>query len=721
MIRLALRGGVVRLSDFAGSGLLILITGVIEPRMISMFAIPLALIWVVTSFRLKKAYPDILIQSLKTNRNNWKQMEDDQIQLLAKDRHAFQFFQKGLAVQSNETALLCAEIIARSRPDLLAESLLPLIAKKTLEVRKKWLDLLTSENIGTHLPNMYELAGSAALDSLPYWLETLNRIDPNESGRFMENYLSHPDLRVKAEAFTGACLNCNLEKHDEYRRRINQWLNDDESHVRLALKVLSKTGDLFYSRKMIDIFLHTRDPDLKAWSLESLSKMNHEQVVSFAVQASSDSSNRVRMASLNAISSVEPQAPAEMILKFLTDFDEGVRSEAFRILSGRGRVITPVLLRALAGHSHVLQEQVIQLLKLIGVPHVDLSRFVLEQLKRACHYLSCMHAFPGDIHDGAMFLLNRCLADRYQEIIEIVLRVLGIIEFNDRMRIILQAVQSGKRKDIDNAIEALESALHTDLRYALIPLLEDKPLLDRLTASCRAMRIEPVFFTSIDQVFDLLLHEDGESWIKALCLYAAGENQVFKIDSSRIRRLAEDSDPIIFEAVAWLQADIEKLKIHDKSRQPSELVNKTIYLGNNLLFQGLKTKELLSVARACRLLAFKQGDVILHEKTKALGVYIQCKGNMAFKLKSLNNYHARIEADLLSKGLAGEMQWIDNQDQLYTVKGETDCLVLEIPGEKFSMLLVEYPGLVLTLCRFYSHRNRMYQQVISKRKPGARK
>ncbi|MBU0464566.1 MAG: hypothetical protein KKE12_13360 [Proteobacteria bacterium] len=117
MIRLVLRGSVVRAADFAGSGFLTLTRGVIKPRMLSLVALPFALIWVVTSFRLKKAYPGILIQSIKENQMDWKQMEDDQLQLIAKDKLITQTFQQGLASKDGKVALLCGEFLYRTQPD----------------------------------------------------------------------------------------------------------------------------------------------------------------------------------------------------------------------------------------------------------------------------------------------------------------------------------------------------------------------------------------------------------------------------------------------------------------------------------------------------------------------------------------------------------------------------------------------------------------------------
>ena len=194
---------------------------------------------------------------------------------------------------------------------------------------------------------------------------------------------------------------------------------------------------------------------------------------------------------------------------------------------------------------------------------------------------------------------------------------------------------------------------------------------------------------------------------------AAAEINDFKIDSNIIADLVKNTESSVCEAAAWFQSCVEQPEINDKSMQTSELVSKTIYLGSNPLFQGLKIKELMSAAGSCRLVALAPGEIILHEKTKALGLYIHCSGKLVFEYRLMTDPDDQIAADLFSKGLAGEMQWIDDQDQLYTVKAETACLVLEISGEKFSMLLDDYPLLVLGLCKIYSQRIRNYQQVLS--------
>jgi len=712
MIRLVLRGSVVRAADFAGSGFLTLIRGVVEPRMLSLVALPFALIWVVTSFRLKKAYPGILLQSIKENQMDWKQMEDDQLQLIAKDKLITQTFQQGLASKDGKVALLCGEFLSRTQPDQWVEHLLSVIAQKEPGMQKQLLDFLTPENIGSHRPRMYELARSVPLEALPYWLEALTRIDPSESGPFMEEFLFHPDDRVKAEAFTGSCLSCNLDHREAYWQRINEWLAGDRSLVRLAVKVLAKTGDSVYSRELEEIFSQTEEPDLKAWALEGLSKMNHDRIISLSILGSTDTSYQVRRASLRALSAVEPEVSPELLMAFLKDVDSHIRSEASQILAKKGEQIIPVLLKGLAQPSRSLKEEIVLLLDRIGVPKADLSRFVLDQLKLACHYLSFVNVLENYKQGDSMGLFKNGLKEKHQEIIEIVLRVMGVIEFGDQMRVILRAVQSGKQKDIDIVIEVLGNAIHSDLRHALIPLLENTPITERLTASCKALGIHPVILTSFEQVF-ALISEDADTALKALCLYASGENQELNINTHAIRRFLNDPDSMVREAAEWVIHRRENNGSTQLSQNAPGLVEKIMCLEKKFLFKGLKTCELLPIARLCRSVTCQAGEILFQKNQKATDIYLLYQGELAGEY-GFTADPATVAFDLLLNEFAGEMQWIDGDVQLYTLKAKTVSFLLEMAGKDFCRIMEEFPLVVLNLCRIYSGQLRVYHQIVSK-------
>ena len=116
MVRVILRGGVIRLSDFAGSGILILASGLIEPRRLSWIAIPLALVWVVTSFRFRRDYPTILVKFLSERQFDPEPMDDEKLQMVAGRRESSERLRLGLASGDDKLVMHSAQVLARLRP-----------------------------------------------------------------------------------------------------------------------------------------------------------------------------------------------------------------------------------------------------------------------------------------------------------------------------------------------------------------------------------------------------------------------------------------------------------------------------------------------------------------------------------------------------------------------------------------------------------------------------
>jgi len=440
--------------------------------------------------------------------------------------------------------------------------------------------------------------------------------------------------------------------------------------------------------------------------------MNHDKIRSLSILGRTDVSSQVRMASLRALSGSVPEVSPELLMAFLKDSDSRIRLEASQILAKKGEHIIPVLLKGLAQPSRSLKEEIVLLLDRMGVPKADLSRFVLDQLKQACHYLAVVNSLENYKQGDAMSLFKNSLMEKHQEIIEIVLRVLGIIEFGDQMRVILRAVQSGKQKDIDIVIEVLGNSIHSDLRHALIPLLENTPIKERLSASCKAMGINPVILTSFEQVF-VLISEDADTALKALCLYASGENQEVNINENAIRRFLDDPNSMIREAAGWVISRRENHGSSAQSQTAPDLVEKIICLGKKSLFQGLKTRELLPIARLCSPVTFQAGEIIFHENQETTDIYFLYQGDIAAEYGLIED-QTMVPFDLLSKEFAGEMHWIDGGVQLYTLKAKTGSFFLKMAGKDFCRIMEELPVVVLNLCRNYSRQLRIYHQIISK-------
>jgi len=715
MIRLMLRGGVVRAADFAGSGLLVLVGGIIDPRLLSLVALPFALVWLVTAFRLKTAYPHILIRFLKEDQTDFKQMGDDQLEILSRDAGARQFFETGLASGEERTVRLCAAVLSRTAPAALPEMLLTIIADQDPAIQEILLQCLDHDTAYGHRDTLYALAAKAPPQIQAAWLETLVRIDPDGCGAFMAGYLNHPDERVRAEAYTGACLTCTMDHLDTYRQKITEWMSGDPFHQRLALKILAGTGDRLFAEKMETAFLTSPDPASRAFALTGLAEMPHDRTRSFIRQARKDVSPLVRAAALSVCTAGRVDISPADVIDFLADSEPEIRLQAAACLSRQGSDIAPAVLRAMAGPSAVLRQEAAGLLKRIGVPESLLSRTILDLLADSCRFLSCADALTGASPDSATGLLRDCLREKHMEMIEISLRIMGITAFDDRMRVILRAVQSGKRRDIDNVIEALEGELHYNLRNALIPLLQAGPVRPRLSRAYRALKMDPLFPDSFKTVLPALAGRDEDPAVALLCIFATVEHPASDTDPTIMRFPGMDpaipamNDPAgafcLFGRPAGVLPDIPEIP---------GIVRDILCLKAHLLFSGLSTRDLLTVARQCTIKTLDKGQALALPGRSAPGVALFCEDGFMSDgpcIPAMDRH--RFPRDTC--GFAGEMPWIDGQPEIYTVTAKDRSRVFEIPGNDFLQILQDCPLTALNLCRFYCREIRACQNVLAHR------
>ena len=146
LVRVVLRGNVVRAADFSGSALLLVTTGLLAPHSLSLVAVPLVMIWLFTNLRIKKTYSPMLLQSLAERQLDWKAMEDMDFRAWFQDPESRKCILEGLASQNPDVTIACGEILARARPKGWTEAILVAVEKTTPRVQGVLLNLLPKED-----------------------------------------------------------------------------------------------------------------------------------------------------------------------------------------------------------------------------------------------------------------------------------------------------------------------------------------------------------------------------------------------------------------------------------------------------------------------------------------------------------------------------------------------------------------------------------------------
>jgi len=707
LIRVFLRGPVVRMSDFTGSGLLILIKGLLDPRWLSIVAAPLTIIWLFTNIRLKKAYPSILLQTLADKHVDWSNLEDVNLEVMLKDKRLLNNLKEKIAHATPEIAGFYAEILAAAKPPGWADTVVNALSTQPSKTQKQMLDLLVPEDAGPVVEKLVFLTRSVSPELLSYLLETLARIAPQRCSSVMEKFLDHSDPRVQIEALSGFYLGKDPRNLPIFRSRLNNLLNGNESQLQMGIEILGKTGDNAFADILLG-FSAGEDPKLKAWAISGLIKMTHKEVVGIVQASLEDTSPQVRSAAIEAAGVLKNDIPVQMLIKCLSDPDPDIRSRVARLIKQREKDALPDLLSALHLAPRVQKNEVLALLDYIGVPAVMLSSFIVKELKAAYGCLEQVKILESGPMTPALALCRDHLMEKQNESIEIVLRSLGSTVFGDRIKLIIRAIQSEEKRDVDNAIEALESSLHSDIRRLFIPLLDEGTIEEKLAVARKLLGDDLPMAASLGEILKELA-EDPDPMIKVLSLYALGESPQDDSLVPEIQRYAHSKNHLVKEAAEWaLDALAAGVYTKTPSTASPSMVGKIRWIRQIPLFATLHVHELVTLASMMVVQQYSKNDVVIREGMPCDCLYLIFEGRVSLITGSKTDRQKVLEC-IGEKRFFGELAIIDGKNHPYTAKVEADSQILMLKAGDFWFLLKSSPVVSLNLCKLLIQRIRDYQ------------
>ena len=569
------------------------------------------------------------------------------------------------------------------------------------------LDLLVTEDTKSALDKLILLTRSASPELLSVLLETLARIAPQKCSSVTEAFLDHSNRRVQIEALSGCYIGKDPQNLPIFRNRLNNLLNGDESDLRMGVEILSKTGDNAFSDILLELSAG-ENPELKAWAISGLSKMKHEAVVDIVQASFEDTSPQVRKAAVEAIGVLGNNIPVRMLINRLTDSDLSIRAQAALLIKQREKDALPDLLSALRLPSRVLKNEVLALLDDIGVPAVMLSSFIVNELKTAYGCLAQVKILESGPLSPAIALCRDHLLEKQNEIIEIVLRGLGSTVFGDRMRLIIRAIQSGEKRDSDNAIEALESSLHSDIRRLLVPLLGEGTMEEKLAVARERLKDDLTIASSLGEILKELAG-DLDPMIQVLGLYALGESAQDDSLLPEIRRYANSGNQMVKEAARWAQ-DTFKAGVSTKNRSTasSPMVEKIRWIRQIPLFTNLRVQELFTIVSMMAVQRYSKNDVVVRQDMPYDCLYLIFEGQVSLITGDETDRKKVVEC-IGKNRFFGELAIIDGRNHPYTVKVESDTQILMLKADDFSLLLKNSPTVTLNLCKVFSEKIRDYQ------------
>jgi len=705
MVRVFLRGTVVRASDMAGSGLLMAIKGIIPPQLLSLVAAPLVLLWILTSFMIRRNYPRMLVKVLLERQIDWERLEQIDLKAVAQDARSLEALRSGLKDSREEVASLCAEILALVRPPGWARWVVEALPGRPRALQHALLaSLQRDETAKEVIPLMENMALTADPDLLSELLEAMNRLAPESCYGIFKQHLNHREAKVRIQAMAGILAGRDQEGILECRRLLKELMDSGQiSQVKVALEVLARSADPNFARDLYH-WAGCEDPELRSLALRGLARSCDPELLAMARQAIRDPNAVVRRAAAEMMASCAEKVPLAGWLDLLGDEDPQVRSWARQAVKGNAEAARE-LIRALASPSRRLRQEALLLLDEMEAKPVEVSQFVKEQIERAYRMIAAALAVKAHGEGICAQLLSQHLLETSRGVQETVLRVLSVQGGGEGMQVLLRALGSTDRREVEDALEALESFLHPGVRKLLIPLLDNIPLEEKLAAARKSLKIPDPRRISQQELAELLIAEE-DSVSRALAIYYFGEIRLQPMGENMLEALLQDKDPLVSEAYlrfsqAHFQSSSGELGEHFLS-----LIEKADYARKVPIFSSLLVRDLFAVAGIMLERSCAPGEVVVKEGEPGDALYLVVKGEFQV-LKSMGDGEPVPIAKIGSLEFFGEMALFDHGPRSATVKADSQGgLLLRLEGEAFHRLMAEHPGIPIAICAELSRRMR---------------
>lgn len=708
LVRPFLRGTVVRVALFFGSGLVLLSTHLFHPRYLSLVALPFVLMWILGPVLLKRRYASILLDLVKRDQLDIRSMEEKDIGQLFRDRRIQEQLSRDFQRAEERDVVWYAHLLRRSHVKGTDALIMRRLPELPPERQIALIEILAHPPDPEEMFFLKHLAEEGPAERTLAVLNFANRF-PSETWLFLDRtrYLHHPDPRVRASALAG------LFKltPQAYAPTIERWLASSIPNLRLAAVLAAgETGNRAFAPALVSILRQTDHPDLLAAIIKALDVIGLKDLNDTVGPFMTHPHEKVRQAAVASFH-IFDKSSLTTAMALLADRDAQVRHAALERIAEATFVDGKTLITALQRPDRNMRHAVFELIERLDIKNLDIYRFAQGRIEGAYKYLAEQQAVARLPATPARDLLSHHLHEQSQELVKEVLRVLEYTDPSGRMRIVHQGLSSGNARQRANSQEALNDLL--DRRLATILL----PLVDRENPG-QALK-------SVQGRIDLLVFEDNASllrhllsrdeWLTVLLTLAslAGEKEL-TVDRAQLHKLENHDNLHVRQQACRLLAggqsgtSAEELPMAPEHSLPDVLLR----LKRIEIFESLTISQLAAIAAVTEEIDFDENATVINEGDEGDTLYLVLEGKVAVIKRQ---GETEVELDQIEAGdYFGEMA-LFGVPRTATIRTLTPCRMLYLHKHAFDEMVKEYPQIALEICKVLSKRIRTLHQFIANR------
>ncbi len=534
MIRPFLRGTIVRIGLFLGSGLILLSDTLFHPRYLSLVALPFVIAWVVAPFVLKRRYAGILLDLVSDNRVDFRSLNSSELGQVFRDKKIQENLVRRFQGSSGENRLWYGQLLRSiSYSGLDAQLLTALREEQDIQTRIGLIELLSKASGPAAVESFTELIEQGTPELVVALIDAGHRISAEIFAPFNRRiYEMSLPLDVKAHA-VGSLYTVDPAR---YGPVIGAWLTSEEADsLRAGIIATGVCRDIRFAERLKTLLLTSDDATLLL-VLESLRTINMAGLNPLVVLRLWDPDPRMRRAVLQ-VYQIEDEGALKNVIPLLGDESEAIAGLAREKIRTADYQNSLRLVKSLSLPQKKVRESLFGLLSDMAIKDLDVFRFVQLQA-HTCYQLTAQAQGIRQFSDGALQeLLAVHLDERVWFTLQTTLRVLAAQDQSGRMQTIAKSIFSSDKRQRSNSLEAMDDILDKSLVRLLTPLLDDLDVSARIAAGQRLFPNELRVSTDWE-LFDGLL--SSRNWVTlVLALTLIRQLSVSPEDPSRIQALVQ--------------------------------------------------------------------------------------------------------------------------------------------------------------------------------------
>lgn len=711
MIRPFLRGTVVRVALFVGSGLILVSENFIHPRYLTLVALPFMLVWMAGPVILKSKYAGILMELVSKNMLDLKSMKQKELVQVFKEGNIVNEMENSFLAARGKNAIWYARLLRNFSNERLDENILKNLEYQDDETKVALIKMLSSDFRKNSLHKLIPVLDPEKPEVTIAVLKIMSQHFFNINNTFdFTDYLNNPNPVVRG--FAVACL--FPEDPDRYGQMIDRWLNTEDIELRQSGIVgAGLTGNRKYIETLLAILKeHEIDPIIPDIII-ALSRLRARELNGVIYSYLTYEREDIRMAALDVLK-INDDFSLKKAVSLLGDSSDAIHESAKEKIKKSEFQNNKLLVESLGLPDTRIRRGLFELLEKLDIKGFDVFMFARQRINRCFSYLAMSENIGAWPQTRMTQVAQEHMVQQKEVGLENIIRVFAIHDQTEKMKTAWRGIFSHDKKQKANAIELLNDIMDPKLFNAMLPLLESPTPSVALAEGRKAAKI-PEFDPEGKDVFLTLV--SSEDWVDVVMgINLAHERPSLFKGHARLQELQNSLNQNILKEVKMILKKMDK-----PSSDPQRIKSKQIPLGEKILllkeieiFSDLTAAELAAIASVTKELDYPEERTIIKQGDVGETVFLVIDGKVEVIKEQANGEQVFIAA-IESGDAFGEMALLENEPRSATVRATQPSRFLILHKQEFNETVMEYPRIALKICRVLSSRIRNLHTKVQKK------